>query len=171
MPMQKRVLGPIDDRPLPKPGMPESVLAQKDMREKVVDGKKVKVPRVPAFTIETPFAMWWNGLCLNAGVNHVSVERFLKLPLRTRRAVQDHVRDGQFVLQGFSAAKQEFEAEQAQAPKAKPPESAEDKAKRQQAEAAASELGDLEAEAKAEETKAKAKRTRKKTEDPGGLTS
>jgi len=172
MPMQKRVLGPVDARPLPKQGLPEAVIADKDMRSKVVDGATVKTPRVPAFTIETAIPMWWNGLCLNAGANFVDVARFRQLPLRTRRAVQEHVRDGAFVLSGFASAVKALEAAQSAAVKQ---ETAEEKKAREEAQNArnvsAAELGDLETEAKAEEAKSKAKRTRKKTEDPGSLTS
>lgn len=151
MPMQQRILRPVGERPTPKPGLTESVIAPSALRIKVIDGKETKVPRVPAFTIKAAFPLWWNGLCLAAGENFVDVAKFDQLPAKTRRAVRQHVLDGELSLKGYQSAKSELEekltkpvAETAEQKAAREQAQAEQEAERARREAAVAELGNLE---------------------------
>lgn len=172
MPMQKRVLGPIEDRPLPKPGLPEAVIPEGELRKKTVDEQTVLEARVPAFTIDCRFPMWWNGLCLNAGTNFVDVARFNALPLRTRRAVRQHVLDGEFGQSGYvEACKQLGEVANASA-SGKAIETVEEKKRREAEEAdrkaAANEFGNLEAEAAAQKKPSKAAKSKSQSKKEAG---
>jgi hypothetical protein len=101
MAMQMRKLGPIDERPLPRQGRPESVIPLRELK-KSKDGLR---PKVPAFEIVAKIPMFWDGLCIEAGHNYVDVERFDALPRKTRLAVKEQILEGAFMMRGYQEAK------------------------------------------------------------------
>jgi hypothetical protein len=102
---------PLDQRPLPKPGRPEAVIAAKDLK-KTKDGLR---PKVPAFEIVAKLPMFWDGLCVEAGHNYVDVERFDALPRKTRLAVKEQILEGAFMMRGYQEAKAQVKPKQEKA--------------------------------------------------------
>ena len=96
----KREVKPLNERPLPAQGFPESVIPEKNLKQ-TKDGPKAKVP---AFTITAKTPMFWSGCCINAGLNFVDIARFEKLPRKTRLAVKQQIIEGNFEMQGYSEA-------------------------------------------------------------------
>jgi hypothetical protein len=104
----------VDDRPKPKPGRLNAVLSKE--QAEVAELRKAEV-----LVIRAKFAMWWNGLLLNAGSNVVLRSTYAQLPEKIRGAVGRLVEEGALTIEEAPAAKPQAPAVPPAQADSKPP--------------------------------------------------